>query len=83
MSFKSIHSQIGSWSLLERLVQKLSRNATIKGKYGFYSTHSVCLPMLFPNGREPGWWYSLIFLIVNFTSFLIIAAAYVGVYKGR
>lgn len=76
-------SLIGTWSLLDKLVSKLSRNTKRAATYGFYSTHSVCLPKLFPNGREPGWWYSLIFLILNFVSFLIIAAAYVAVYYGR
>ena len=46
-------------------------------KFGFYSTHSVCLPTFIPHRDvDVAWAYSLMMILINFTAFFFIALAY-------
>ncbi|XP_077972282.1 G-protein coupled receptor GRL101-like [Styela clava] len=73
---------IKSWKTLELLTSKLDRNFTIIEKFGYYSTHSVCLPKFFPDRfADSSWGYSLLFLLLNFCSFFLIVPAYILIYR--
>nr|XP_039261826.1 relaxin receptor 1-like isoform X2 [Styela clava] len=71
-----------SWSALETMLKRLNPKFNIDQKFGYYSTHTVCLPTVFPNPmKDMAWGYSLIFLIFNFLAFFVISVGYFVIYK--
>ncbi|XP_077972986.1 relaxin receptor 1-like isoform X2 [Styela clava] len=71
-----------SWSALETMLKRLNPKFNIDRKFGYYSTHTVCLPTLFPNPiKDMAWGYSLILLIINFLAFFVISVGYFVIYK--
>ena len=68
---------IRSWSKLEQLIQNIDPNLTTTYKYGYYSTHTVCLPTFFPDREtDAAWAYSLFTIWINFLGFVFIAVGY-------
>ena len=75
-------SRMTEWGKLERLVGDLNPNITVAYKYGYYSSHTVCLPTLFPDPeKDISWGYSLALLLINFFAFVFILVAYIAMYK--
>nr|XP_039261881.1 uncharacterized protein LOC120338026 [Styela clava] len=71
-----------SWSALETMLKRLNPKFNIDRKFGYYSSHTVCLPTVFPNPmKDMAWGYSLIFLIINFLAFFVISIGYFVIYK--
>ena len=57
-------------------------NFTISFNYGFYSSHTVCLPSFFPDPeRNPVWEYSFFLLLINFFAFFFMLIAYIFMYR--
>ncbi|XP_077969490.1 relaxin receptor 1-like [Styela clava] len=74
--------KLGTWSLLESLISDLNSTYKVERRFGYYSTHGVCLPTLFPNpDTDTAWLYSLFILIVNFLAFFVIFIGYVKIYR--
>ncbi|XP_039274034.2 G-protein coupled receptor GRL101-like [Styela clava] len=72
----------GSWDMLEHFAMQINPNYTIVKKFGYYSAHSVCLPRLLPDPKtNKSWGYSLIFMLINFSSFFVIFISYVIIYR--
>nr|XP_039250278.1 G-protein coupled receptor GRL101-like [Styela clava] len=71
-----------TWSKVENLILKLNPEYKVKRRFGYYSTHGVCLPTLFPNrNTDTAWAYSLFFVIINFSSFVAIFIGYLKIYR--
>ena len=65
------------WMELEELMRKVDPNLSLSHKYGFYSSHTVCLPTFFSNHETSrAWGYSLFMVILNFSAFIFIAIGY-------
>ncbi|XP_077969488.1 G-protein coupled receptor GRL101-like [Styela clava] len=78
----AIEKKLGTWSLLESLISDLNSTYKVERRFGYYSTHGVCLPTLFPNpDTDTAWLYSLFILIVNFLAFFVIFIGYVKIYR--
>ncbi|XP_077969484.1 G-protein coupled receptor GRL101-like [Styela clava] len=78
----AIEEKLGTWSLLESLISNLNSTYKVERRFGYYSTHGVCLPTLFPNpDTDTAWLYSLFILIVNFVAFFVIFIGYVKIYR--
>nr|XP_039248516.1 uncharacterized protein LOC120326321 isoform X1 [Styela clava] len=73
---------IGSWQLLEKLMYDLNPDYIPKRRFGYYSSHGVCLPNFFPAPEEDAaWGYSLVIILINFFSLFFIFAAYIVIYR--
>nr|XP_039264222.1 uncharacterized protein LOC120340036 [Styela clava] len=78
----AIEEKLGTWSLLESLISDLNSTYKVERRFGYYSTHGVCLPTLFPNpNTDTAWLYSLFILLVNFLAFIFIFIGYVKIYS--
>ena len=66
-----------SWNELKNLIKVIDPNLNPNYEFGFYSSHSVCIPAFFPN-KENGesWEYSLFIILLNFFAFIFIALGY-------
>ena len=74
-----IHSVfiIRSWNELQELIKNIDPHMTPTYKYGFYSSHTVCLPKFFPDPKvDASWAYSLFMILINFIAFFFIAIGY-------
>ncbi|XP_039263413.2 uncharacterized protein LOC120339372 isoform X2 [Styela clava] len=52
----------------------------ILGEFGYYSSHSVCLPRLFVKVNDSAWLYSIFIMIFDLISFLYIMTSYIIIY---
>ena len=73
---------IRSWNELQELIKNIDPHMTPTYKYGFYSSHTVCLPKFFPNPKvDASWAYSLFMILINFFAFFFIAIGYGLMYR--
>ncbi|XP_039271686.2 uncharacterized protein LOC120346100 [Styela clava] len=77
----TVHA-IGTWSLLESQIKDLNPEYKVQRRFGYYSTHGVCLPTLFPDRHlDTAWPYSLFIIIINFIAFFFILIGYIKIYR--
>ncbi|XP_039249356.2 uncharacterized protein LOC120327042 isoform X1 [Styela clava] len=77
----SVTYDLYGWTLLENLISKLNPTYKPDRRFGFYSSHGVCLPRLFPDpSNDAAWGYSLLFILVNFLAFIYIFVGYLIIY---
>ncbi|XP_077968442.1 relaxin receptor 1-like [Styela clava] len=75
-------NSVNSWKTLNALMKTLNPSYTMKRKFGYYSTHGVCLPTLFPDReQDTAWMYSLLIIFVNLVAFSFIVIAYIFIYR--
>nr|XP_039247523.1 uncharacterized protein LOC120325480 [Styela clava] len=78
----SYRNSVNSWKTLNALMKTLNPSYTMKRKFGYYSTHGVCLPTLFPDReQDTAWMYSLLIIFVNLVAFSFIVIAYIFIYR--
>ena len=71
-----------SWRFVENLIKSIDDDVTVGRKYGFYSSHTVCLPTFFPDQEaEVSWGYSLMIILLNFIAFVLIAIGYIIIFR--
>ncbi|XP_039256016.2 uncharacterized protein LOC120332768 [Styela clava] len=70
-----------SWKGLFVLMKHLNNSFEPRYQFGYYSSHGVCLPKLFPTPSDPTWQYSILIIVINFISFLTILVSYISIYK--
>ena len=67
-----------SWKVLEELVRNVDPTLRVDQKYGFYSSHTVCLPTFLPKvSVDTAWLYSLMMILLNFFAFFFAAIGYI------
>lgn len=67
---------------MKELIADVHPNITPLYQFGYYSTHTVCLPTFFPNPAEDqGWGYTLLLLTINFIAFVFMLFAYIILYR--
>nr|XP_039256241.1 uncharacterized protein LOC120332960 [Styela clava] len=72
---------LNSWSTLDIMLKRLHPDFSIGRKFGYYSTHTVCLPTLFPKRTvDVSWVYSTIVLVVNCSLFFLIMIGCILIY---
>ena len=75
-------SRLTDWENFKSLVGALNPNFTVAYEYGYYSSHTVCLPTFFPDPtKDPAWGYSFLLLLLNFSAFIFMLIAYSVMYK--
>nr|XP_039248811.1 uncharacterized protein LOC120326557 [Styela clava] len=71
-----------SWSTLEKSFIRIIPEFEIKQKFGYYSTHSICLPTLLPDrNNDTAWAYAMLIIILNFLFFFFILVANIILYR--
>ena len=64
------------------MISNIDPKMTVDQKYGFYSTHAVCLPTYLPDrDTDTAWSYSLAMIVLNFVAFLFVAIGYAIVFR--
>lgn len=84
MPLKLSSSSIGrfsEWDNVASMIAAVNSNITAVYTFGYYSSHTVCLPTLFPNRIDRAWHYTLLLLIINFMAFVFMLVAYVLLYR--
>nr|XP_039253694.1 uncharacterized protein LOC120330817 [Styela clava] len=81
LTMLNVSSTSSGWTLLENLVKNLNPAYIPERRFGFYSSHGVCLPRLFPDpSNDAAWGYSLMFILINFCAFIYIFVGYLIIY---
>lgn len=63
------------------LLERLFPNYPVISTFGYYSESSVCLPRLYAIYGSPAWIYTLCISTFNLILFILIATAYVLIYR--
>lgn len=68
------------WKFIFKAMGNL--NYTLDKRYGFYSTHGVCISNLYPELHiDTSIGYTTFIMVVNFLSFILIGLSYIGIYR--
>ena len=80
--FSAPRIPIRSWMELERLIKNVDPSIKSAERYGFYSSHTVCLPAFLPDPEtDVSWAYSFAMITFNFLGLVFVAVGHVMIFR--
>ncbi|XP_078483946.1 uncharacterized protein LOC100183011 isoform X2 [Ciona intestinalis] len=71
-----------TWGTMTTVISRINSSYVPARSFGYYSSHGVCLPRIFPNSAlDKSSSFSLFLMVINFAAFAYIVLAYLMIYR--